>query len=96
MIPLQTFNPFDWIQGPSLGPFGSIFQTAIGTILAALWALGLIYAVVHMIIAVSAVAKARKQHRVDGEEKLSAIGWPIAAVVGLVLLPAIYAAIVAL
>lgn len=92
MIPLK-FNPFDWIAGPDLGPFGPIFQSWIGTILAALWALLLIYAVVHLMVSIAGVAKARRQHRVDGEEKVAAIGWPVGAVVGLSLVPLLYAAL---
>ncbi|AQP52735.1 hypothetical protein [Tessaracoccus flavescens] len=79
---------------PGFGPFAPIFDSWVGVLIAAVWAGAFIYCAVQLVIGIGAVAKARKQHRVDSESTVWAILWPIGAIVGLVLVPVIWAALV--
>jgi len=86
------FNPFDWVSGPSLGPFGSVLKTPLGIILGLVWALCLVYAVVHLVMALGQLASARREHRGDDAETAAKrIIWPAAAIIALFAAPAIYA-----
>ena len=38
----MNFNPFDWVSGPSLGPFGKILQQPLGIVLGVVWALAMV------------------------------------------------------
>lgn len=85
------YNPFDGIK-PGFGPFAPIFTSWVGILIAALWAAALIYAAVHLILAIAAMAKARRQHRADPESTAWAVVWPIGTIIALGLVPVIYSA----
>lgn len=85
---------FDGIS-PGFGPFSSVFDDWVGIIISLVWAFAFIFCAVNLILGIGAVAAARRQHRSDGEGTLWRILWPIGGLVGLVLVPVIYAAIVA-
>lgn len=87
----MNFNPFDWVSGPSLGPFGKILQQPLGIVLGVVWALAIVYSIVHLAIAIGQLSAARREHRGgDVEASMQRIIWPSAAIIGLVALPAIY------
>ena len=83
------YNPFDGIK-PGFGPFAPIFSSWVGILLAALWAAALVYVAVHLILAIAAMAKARRQHRADPEATAWGVLWPIGTLIALALVPVIY------
>lgn len=83
------YNPFDGIR-PGFGPFTGLLSSWVGIFLALIWALGLAFAAYHLVVAVAAIASARKQHRSDPESSAGRVVWPIVALIGLGLVPVIY------
>jgi len=67
MVPTDAGDTFrQWINdtlgsGPSLGPFGAVFNNAISTILAALWMVWFIVSVVMLIIGAIRWVVSRRQ-----------------------------------
>lgn len=58
----MNFNPFDGIK-PSLGPFAPVLSNPIGILLALIWAGGLIWAAIALVINFAGLAKARRGDR---------------------------------
>lgn len=87
------YNPFEGLK-PGFGPFKDVFSNWVGILLALLWAAALVYAAAHLVVGIAHIAKARRRNQVDGETTLSSVGWPVAALIGLTLVPVIYSAIV--
>lgn len=84
---------FDNIK-PGFGPFAPIFDSWVTTLLAAVWAAAFVFAAVNLVLAIAAIAKARKQHRMDSEDQVWKVLWPIGTLVALVLVPVIWSSIV--
>lgn len=79
---------------PSFGPFAKVFDSWVSTTLALVWACGFVFAAYHLIIAVGAIASARRHHRADGEATVGRLVWPGLSLIALALVPTIYAALV--
>lgn len=79
---------------PGFGPFAAIFDSWVSTLLAAVWAGGFVFAAVNLVLAIATIAKARKQHRMDSEDQVWKVLWPIGTLVALVLVPVIWSSIV--
>lgn len=84
------YNPFEGIQ-PNLGPFAGVLSGPIQVLLALVWAVAFVVAAVHLIASIVSIAKARKSHRPDeSEEQIGRLGWPVAAVIGLAIVPTVF------
>lgn len=85
------YNPFRGIQ-PNLGPFNDVLNSPIQTLLALVWAVAFAVVAFHLVAGIVAVAKARRSHRPDeSEEQAGRLVWPAVALVGLAIVPTVYA-----
>lgn len=89
----MDYNPFDGVT-PGFGPFAPIFSSWVGILIGIVWAGAFIYCAIQLIVGIAKVAQARRRHQVDAEGNITAVIWPIGAIVFLGLVPVIWLALV--
>lgn len=88
------YNPFEGVR-PSLGPFGTYLNPVIATGLGIIWAVCLLIAAAYLFPAALSFIRARRSGRPhQAEESLKDVAAPGLAIIGLVLVPVIYVALV--
>lgn len=90
------YNPFDGVT-PGLGPFGQYLNSPIAIGIGIIMALVLVYAAAHLVVAMTAFIRARRSGRPhQSEEALKDMAAPAFAILGVILVPVIYLAVVSI
>ncbi|OYN89542.1 hypothetical protein [Parenemella sanctibonifatiensis] len=91
IVPMEIPNPIEGLT-PSLGPFAKIGPTLL-IFLAAIWFVAFLVCIGWLIVSIVGVARARHERDPDGNTAAAAgIGWPLAGLIGLAMLPVIVGA----
>lgn len=87
-------NPWDFVNGPSFGPFAGLLENRAGQLLALVWLVALFVTAYFLLVNLAKLGKARGSSRAgDVAEVRSDLAWSAVAAVAVVSAPAIYAAI---
>lgn len=87
-------NPWDFVNGPSFGPFAGLLQDRVGQLMALVWMVCLFATAYFLIVNITKLGKARGSARPhEVAEVRTDLAWSAVATVGVIAAPAVYAAL---
>ncbi len=89
-------NPWDFVNGPSFGPFSGLLQNRAGQLLALVWLVAMFLTAYFLLVNLAKLGRAKGSSRPgDVAEVRGDLAWSAVSAVAVVSAPAIYAAIAA-